>query len=88
MVGGRRWFWGADCQEVSVRSLGLLLVLVGVLVVVAGLLVWSGALSWFGRLPGDVRVEREAVRVYVPVTSMLVASAVLSAVLWLVRKLF
>jgi hypothetical protein len=69
-------------------SLGPLLVGLGVLLVVLGLLVWSGALGWFGRLPGDLRIERDSVRVYVPFASMLVVSLVLSVVLYLVRRLF
>jgi hypothetical protein len=64
------------------------LVALGIGLVVLGLLVWSGALSWFGRLPGDVRVERESVRVYVPLVSMLVVSAALSLLLYLVRRFF
>jgi hypothetical protein len=70
------------------RSVGGLVVALGVAVVVVGLLIWTGAVSWFGRLPGDVRVEREHVRVYVPVVSMLLISLALSAVLYLVRRFF
>lgn len=66
---------------------GPLLVLLGVGLVVVGLLVWTGALGWFGRLPGDIRIERESTRIYVPWVSTLVVSLALSAVLWLVRRL-
>ena len=69
-------------------SPGPLLVGLGVILVLVGLLVWSGALSWFGRLPGDIRIERESVRVYIPLASMLLVSVVLSVVLYLVRRLF
>ena len=68
-------------------SLGPLLVAAGVVLVVVGLLAWSGALGWFGRLPGDIRIERPNVRVYVPITSMLLVSLVLSAIVTLVRRL-
>jgi Protein of unknown function (DUF2905) len=67
-------------------SPGPLLVALGVGLVVLGLLVWSGALSWFGRLPGDVRIERESVHLYFPVVSMLVVSAALSLLLYLIRR--
>ncbi len=70
------------------RSLGLLIVGAGVLLAALGLLVWSGALSWFGHLPGDVRIERDSVRVYVPIVSMLVVSLALSLLLWLLRRFF
>ena len=69
-------------------SPGPLLVALGVGLVVVGLLVWSGALGWFGRLPGDIRIERESVRVYIPLVSMLVVSAALSLLLYLIRRLF
>jgi hypothetical protein len=63
-------------------------VTLGVGLVIVGLLAWSGALSWFGRLPGDIRIERETVRIYFPITSMLIVSVVLSLVLSLVRRFF
>jgi uncharacterized membrane protein YidH (DUF202 family) len=70
------------------RSLGILLVGLGVVAIVAGLLVWTGALSWIGRLPGDVRIERENVRFYFPITSMILISVVLTLVLNLLRRFF
>jgi hypothetical protein len=68
------------------RPLGLLLVFAGLAAVVIGLLVWAGWLSWFGRLPGDIRIERENVRVYFPLTSMILVSIVLTLVLNLLRR--
>lgn len=64
------------------------MVTLGVGLVIVGLLVWSGALSWFGRLPGDIRIERESMHVYIPLVSMLVVSAVLSLLLSLIRRFF
>ena len=68
------------------RTIGGLLVLAGLALVVVGLVAWSGGLSWFGRLPGDFRIERENVRVYVPLASMLIVSVVLTAIIWVVRR--
>lgn len=55
-----------------------------------GILVWAGGLSWFGRLPGDIRIERGNVRIYIPVVSMLLisvaASILLSALRYLLRR--
>jgi len=70
----------------SGASVGPAIVVAVVALVVVGLLVWSGALAWFGRLPGDIRIERDTVRVYIPIVSMLVVSAVLSLVLYLIRR--
>ena len=69
-------------------SAGPLLVALGVGLVVVGLLVWSGAFAWFGRLPGDIRIERESVRVYIPLASMLLLSVGFSVLLYVIRRLF
>jgi Protein of unknown function (DUF2905) len=69
-------------------ELGRLLVGAGAVLVVVGLLVWSGGLAWFGRLPGDIRFERDSVRVYVPLVSMLLVSLALTLLLYLARRLF
>jgi len=63
------------------------LVVLGLTLVVLGLLVWSGALGWFGRLPGDLRWDNGRTRVFVPITSMLLVSVVLSLLAWIVRSL-
>ena len=70
------------------RSIGLPVIIIGLCLAVLGLLIYSGALSWFGRLPGDIRIERERMRVYIPLTSMLILSLVLSLVLYLLRRFF
>ncbi len=70
----------------SSQQTGLLIAGIGVLLVVLGLIVWAGGLSWFGRLPGDIRIERENVKVYIPLASMLILSVALSLILALVRR--
>ena len=59
-------------------SAGPLVVVAGLGLALVGLLIWSGALAWFGRLPGDIRIERENTRVYIPIVSMLLLSLALS----------
>ena len=68
-------------------SPAFLLIILGVVLIIAGLLYWSGLLSWIGRLPGDIRIEKETTRIYIPIVSMLVISVVLSLVVWLLNKL-
>ena len=70
------------------RSAGVVVIVIGALIVVGGLLMLGGGLSWLGRLPGDIRIERENVKVYIPVVSMVVVSVVISAVLWVIRRFF
>ena len=70
------------------RSIGLLVIVAGVLILVLGLLIYSGALAWFGRLPGDIRYERDGVRVYIPIVSMLLISLALTLIFNLLRRFF
>jgi len=68
------------------RELGLLLVGVGALLAVAGLLIYWGGFSWFGRLPGDIRYESESARVYIPITTMILISILLTLLLNVARR--
>lgn len=64
-------------------ALGKLLATVGVVLVVIGLVVsyapWL--ISWFGKLPGDIRIEGEQQFVFIPVTSMIVVSIILTLII-------
>jgi hypothetical protein len=67
-------------------SPGPIIVAIGIVVVIIGFAVWSGALGWFGQLPGDIRIEREATRVYIPLVSMLLISIVLSLIMYVFNR--
>lgn len=69
-------------------QLGPMLVTLGLVIVLVGVLAWTGGLGWLGRLPGDIRLEGERSRVYVPITSMILISVVLTLLLNLLRRLF
>ena len=70
------------------KGIAVLVIGAGLMVVLIGALMYFGALSWFGRLPGDIRVERESVRIFLPITSMLLLSVALSLLLYLIRRFF
>lgn len=62
------------------------LILLGIVLVVVGLLwPWLSKLG-LGRLPGDIAIERENFRLYIPITSGLLVSIVLSIIFWLLRR--
>lgn len=67
-------------------SIGPWLIGVGILLLLIGALAWSGALGWLGRLPGDIRIEREGVRLYLPITSMILVSVLLSLLVRLLQR--
>jgi len=71
-----------------VPPLARALVLLGLALVALGLLVWLvPSWGWLGRLPGDLRIERPNLRIYVPLTTSILLSAALSALFWLISRL-
>lgn len=62
------------------------LIVIGIAILLAGLLwPWLSQLP-IGRLPGDIIVDRPGFKLYVPITSMLLASAIITLLLWLFRQ--
>jgi len=63
------------------------LVLAGIALVALGVLLQLGpSLPLLGKLPGDLRIERPGLRVYVPIASSIAVSAALSVLLWLLAR--
>jgi hypothetical protein len=62
------------------------LIVLGVVLVLVGVLwPWLGRIG-LGRLPGDIVMEREGFRLYIPIATSLLISAVLTLGFWLYRK--
>ncbi|MFZ5653327.1 MAG: DUF2905 domain-containing protein [Pseudomonadota bacterium] len=62
------------------------LIYIGLLLVVAGLLwPWLTKLP-LGRLPGDIQIDRPGFRLYIPLGTMLLISALLSLLASIFRK--
>ncbi|MEX1267298.1 MAG: DUF2905 domain-containing protein, partial [Woeseia sp.] len=68
------------------NSMQRTLIIIGLVVILAGLFwPWLSQLP-IGRLPGDIVIRKPGFTMYVPITSMLIVSALLSLVLWLFRN--
>ena len=63
-----------------------LLIIIGVVLVVMGLLWPLIEKSGLGRLPGDIIIEKENFRLYIPITSAILVSLALSLLFWLLRR--
>ena len=66
--------------------MGKILIVVGIVLVVAGVLWVIGDRLGLGRLPGDILIERNGTRIYIPITTSLLISALVSFVLWLMSQ--
>jgi hypothetical protein len=63
-----------------------ILIGLGIALLVAGLLwPWLAKLG-LGRLPGDIRIERDGFSFYFPLVTGLLISAVISLILWFLRR--
>ena len=69
---------------------GKVLVFAGIILILAGIIIYFAGdkLGWLGHLPGDIRIVKENVRFYFPVTTMIIISVVLTLIIYLIRKLF
>ena len=63
--------------------MGKLLIIAGAVLILLGIIysLAPGLLSWFGNLPGDIRREGEHGTVFIPITSMIVISVVLTIII-------
>jgi hypothetical protein len=63
-----------------------ILITIGIILVVVGLLWPWLQKTGLGRLPGDIVIEKENFRLYIPITSAIIVSIILSAILWFFRR--
>lgn len=70
--------------------IGKHIILAGCLVFLIGIIIYyfGDKLNWLGRLPGDIRIESENLKIYFPIVTMLLLSLLLNIVIWLYKKYF
>ena len=68
-------------------SFGKTLIIVGLLIAATGVLLsFAGKIPWLGKLPGDIYIKKENFSFYMPLTTCILLSIILSFILWLLRK--
>jgi uncharacterized protein HemY len=69
----------------AMTDLGKILISIGLLLVLLGLLFsFAGKLPWLGHLPGDISIQRERFTFYFPLTTCIL----ISLIIWLVQYFF
>jgi hypothetical protein len=61
--------------------------------IIAGVVLIAVGIAWpwlvklgLGRLPGDIHIERDGFHFYFPLTTGILVSAVVSLIIWLMRR--
>jgi len=68
-------------------GIGRMLIYLGLFLVIVGIaFTLIGKIPWLGHLPGDITIERERFTFYFPLATCLIISAILSLVLYLLRR--
>jgi hypothetical protein len=63
------------------------LIIGGILIVIGLVLHFAPWLiNWFGKLPGDIRIENTKTKVFIPITSMIIISIILTILINLLRR--
>ena len=71
----------------GLESLGRVLLVLGGAIAITGLVLLLGSrIPFLGRVPGDIVIQRDDVTIYIPLTTMLLVSLVLSVVLSLIGR--
>ena len=67
------------------QPIGKFLIILGIAVAVVGaLLLVFGNIPVLGKLPGDLRFKKENFEIYIPITTSVLLSIVVSVILWAV----
>ena len=64
--------------------MGQAIVVIGLIIAAIGALIWAGVP--LGRLPGDIVIRREGFTFYLPITTSILVSVVLTVMAWFFRR--
>ena len=64
------------------------LIIAGSIILVLGLTLQFAPwlLNWFGKLPGDIRIESGRSRIFIPITSMIIVSIIVTVLINIFRR--
>lgn len=67
--------------------MGKVLVIIGAVLILIGLFMqFFNRIPFLGKLPGDIYIERENSKFYLPITTSILISAILTLIFFLINK--
>lgn len=67
-----------------ISEIGKALIFFGIIIVVLGLILTFLPSLRVGRLPGDIHIQKDNWQIYIPLTTSILLSILLSLLLWIV----
>jgi hypothetical protein len=81
------WKGSKGAGRENMQIFGKWLILVGGVAVLLGvLLLISDRIPFLGKLPGDISIKRENFQLYIPITTSLVLSLLVTALFWIISR--
>ncbi len=74
----------------SNTTIGKYIIIIGLVLVFTGLIIYffGNKFSWLGKLPGDIRIVKENTKIFIPITTMIILSLLLTLLINLFRRIF
>ena len=71
-------------------DIGRMLLILGAVILITGALLFVGGrlFPWLGHLPGDIRYESENVKIFIPITTMILISVVGTIIFNILIRIF
>ncbi len=71
------------------RSIGLVILVLGIGLIILGLLlIFAEKIPFLGDLPGDIHIQRGGTSLFLPITSCILLSIILTLIVNLLRRFF
>ncbi|MFB0944820.1 MAG: putative membrane protein [Spirosomataceae bacterium] len=71
------------------QTTGKYLIFFGIILVFLGVVLFffHDKMSWVGNLPGDIRIENENSKIYLPFATMILVSIIVNVILYIFRRI-
>jgi len=74
-------------METPFNLIGKYLIIFGIVFIVVGvLLIFFNKIPYLGKLPGDFVIEKKNIKIFLPVTTLIIINLILLLISWLLRK--
>ncbi|QCK16293.1 DUF2905 domain-containing protein [Mangrovivirga cuniculi] len=72
------------------QQYGKIILIIGIIIMIIGIVVYffGNKIPTPGSLPGDIKIDKGNTKIYIPITTMIILSILITVILRLINKLF